>query len=123
MYKYNDLQKVFNLIIKILLKNTSLNVYVSKDCYEILNGVIVAIHGKYKSPINTRLVTNKTKFYSECQYNIEFSCQQSNIDKIEIKKHYNFSQNHIKINFIYSDYHNLFYINEILWPQFKQYQI
>ena len=92
-----DSNKMVNLLMNILCKNTTVNFYERKCSTKRLELNIGPIFcgNKFKEPLKAKIFHDRNKFDGKCQYNIEFDFHESPNERIEIKKHYNFSQNYI----------------------------
>ena len=118
-----DSNKMVNLLMNILCKNTTVNFYERKCSTKRLKLNIGPIFCGNK-PLKAKIFHNRNKFDGKCQYNIEFDFHESSSERIEIKKHYNFSQNYIYIGFYLSNEISLNYIlGKIMIPTFRKYEI
>ena len=122
---------IVNIIKNILYRNTNVNFYVKNDINNrIYSNFIVLFSNEFKYPFKAQTFYRRGKFDGNCQYNIEFNIFQSDNEQIEIKRHYNFSQNYLRISFYLKNdydlnyiYKNIFYDKLKLFIMKKEYEI
>jgi hypothetical protein len=122
---------IVNIIKNILRRNTNVNFYVKNDINNrIYSNFIVLFSNEFKYPFKAQTFHRRGKFDGNCQYNIEFNVFQSNNERVEIKRHYNFSQNYLRISFYLKNdydlnyiYKNIFYNKLKLFIVKREYEI
>ena len=120
-----ETNKICNLLMNILRKNTTVNFY-ERTGYSSRLGLNLGplfCGSEFKEPIKAKTFHDRNKFDGKCQYNIEFDFNLSKKEHILVKKHYNFSQNYIYICFNLSDEKRLSNIFPVMHDAFDKYKI
>jgi hypothetical protein len=118
-----DTKKAMNFIKNILFRNTTVNFYYKNDKGSVVNSLLIFFVGKLKSPIKAKNFYQREKFDETCQYNVEFNFYESKDEHVEIKKHYNFSQNYLRISFYFDDYHKMYNVISMFHNEFNKYKV